>query len=55
MSDDREKLSQSDELETDESDVEAHQLGDENNVLGDDGEKGVLGDDGERNVLGDDG
>ncbi len=53
MSDDREKLSQSDELETDESDVEAHQLGDENNVLGDE-DRNVLSDE-ERNVLSDDG
>jgi hypothetical protein len=47
MSDERDKLSQTDELENDDNDVEAH-------VLGEDGEKGVLGDE-DKNVLGEDG
>jgi hypothetical protein len=50
MSDERDKLSESDELESDENDVEAHQLGGGYSVLGDD-EKGVLGEDGERSRL----
>ncbi len=53
MSDDREKLSQTEELENDENDVEAHVLGEDGakNVLGEDGERGVLGEDGERSKL----
>ena len=59
MSDDRnkldnEKLSENDELETEENDVEAHSLGGDYGVIGDE-DRGVLGDevlgDGERNRL----
>jgi hypothetical protein len=54
MSEDRDKLSETDELETEDNDVEAHVLGDdEKSVLGDD-EKGVLGDD-ERGRIDDNG
>jgi hypothetical protein len=53
MSEDRDKLSQTDELENDDNDVEAHKLGDGNNVLSDDGEKNVLSED-EKNVLSED-
>ena len=51
MSEDRDKLSQSDELENEENDVEAHQLGGDYGQLGQDDERGVLGDDGERSKL----
>jgi hypothetical protein len=53
MSDDREKLSQTEELENDENDVEAHILGEDGgkNAFGEDGGKNVLGEDGERGRL----
>ena len=50
MSDERDKLSLSDELDNDD-DVEAHVLGDESNKLGDDADREKLGDDGERGKL----
>jgi len=55
MSDERDKLSQSDELENDDNDVEAHKLGDGNDVLSEDGDKKVLGEDGERGAFSNDG
>ena len=53
MSDERDKLSLNDELENEDDDVEAHQLG-EYGVLGEDGGRDVLGEDGERGVLSND-
>ena len=48
MSEDRDKLSQTDELENDDNDVEAHQLSN-------DGEREQLSNDGERDQLSNDG
>ena len=53
MSEDREKWSQTEEVETDDNDVEAHMFGEDGgkNAFGEDGGKNAFGEDGERGRL----